>query len=111
MEVTRPGTLTAAALADAAAAIDATLVFASPAALRNVADTAAELTDDQRRALRRVRLVLSAGAPVSLALLNRVADVLPNADLHTPYGMTEALPVTDISLAQIRVALLEAAGR
>jgi acyl-coenzyme A synthetase/AMP-(fatty) acid ligase/pimeloyl-ACP methyl ester carboxylesterase len=109
MDVTQPGTLTAGALADAAAAIDATLVFASPAALRNVADTAAELTGDQRRALDRIRLVLSAGAPVSLALLHRVADVLPNADLHTPYGMTEALPVADISLSQIEAAQIEAA--
>ncbi len=104
MDVTKPGTLTASALADAAAAIGATLVFASPAALRNVAATAAELSADQRHALDRIRLVLSAGAPVSLALLHRVADVLPNADLHTPYGMTEALPVTDISLAQIEAA-------
>ena len=44
MDVTKPGTLTAAALAEAAAAIEATLVFASPAALRNVAATAAELS-------------------------------------------------------------------
>ena len=44
MDVTKPGTLTAAALAEAAAAIEATLVFASPAALRNVAATADELS-------------------------------------------------------------------
>jgi len=30
--------------------------------------------------------------------------VLPNAELHTPYGMTECLPVSDISLAQIEAA-------
>ena len=39
MDVTAPRTLTASALADAAAAIDATVVFASPAALRNVLAT------------------------------------------------------------------------
>ena len=33
MDVTAPGTLTAAALAEAVRAIDATVVFASPAAL------------------------------------------------------------------------------
>ena len=43
MDVTAPGTLTAAALADAVAAVDATVVFASPAALRNVVATAAGL--------------------------------------------------------------------
>ncbi|GAA3643159.1 alpha/beta fold hydrolase [Microlunatus ginsengisoli] len=104
MDVTRPGTLTAAALADAAAAVNATLVFASPAALRNVAATTSRLDPQQREALARIRLVLSAGAPVSVALLRRVAAALPQADLHTPYGMTEVLPVTDISLAQIEAA-------
>ena len=104
MDVTKPGTLTAVALADAAAAIRATLVFASPAALRNVVATAGELTAAHSSALARIRLVLSAGAPVSIALLRRVREVLPNAELHTPYGMTEALPLTDISLPELEEA-------
>ena len=29
---------------------------------------------------------------------------MPAAELHTPYGMTEVLPVTDVSLAQIEAA-------
>ena len=52
MDVTRPGTLTAEALADAAASVGATLVFASPAALRNVVATAGRLTPDQQRSTR-----------------------------------------------------------
>ena len=104
MDVTKPGTLTARALAEAAAAIDATLVFASPAALRNVVATAGHLTAEHRTALGRIRLVLSAGAPVPLALLCAVQDLLPAAELHTPYGMTEALPVTDISRTDIEEA-------
>ncbi len=104
MDVTRPGTLTASALADAAAAIDATLVFASPAALRNVATTAGNLTAEQHKALGRIRWVLSAGAPVPLQLLRAIHELLPAADLHTPYGMTEVLPVTNISLAEIEDA-------
>jgi acyl-CoA synthetase (AMP-forming)/AMP-acid ligase II len=44
---------------------------------------------------------MSAGAPVPTNLLEQVNDLLPNAQAHTPYGMTEVLPVTDISLAQI----------
>ncbi len=103
-DVTKPGRLTAAALADAAAAIDATVVFASPAALRNVVATAGALSAGQRRALSGVRLVMSAGASVPAELLRQVAGVLSNADLHTPYGMTEALPLTDISLAEIERA-------
>ncbi len=101
MDVTRPATLTAAALADAVGAVEATVVFASPAALRNVAETAGQLTTPQRSALAGVRTLLSAGAPVSVPLLQRVQALLPGAELHTPYGMTEALPVTDVSLPQI----------
>ena len=104
MDVTAPRTLTATALAQAAAAIDATVVFASPAALVNVVATAAELTPAQRRALAEVELVLSAGAPLALPLLEQVQELAPKAQLHTPYGMTEALPVTDIDLAGIRAA-------
>ena len=103
-DVTKPGTLTAAALADAAAAADATVVFASPAALANVLATADSLTSGQQAALARVRLLMSAGAPVPAALLRRLSAILPNAELHTPYGMTEGLPLTDISLPEIEVA-------
>ncbi len=63
MDVTRPATLTASALAEAVLAVEATVIFASPAALRNVAETADELTAEQRSALAAVRTVLSAGAP------------------------------------------------
>jgi acyl-CoA synthetase (AMP-forming)/AMP-acid ligase II len=52
----------------------------------------------------RVELLLSAGAPVPEPLLADVQGLLPQASLHTPYGMTEALPVTDISLDGIRGA-------
>ena len=103
-DVTRPGALTAAALADAAAAVDATVVFASPAALTNVLATADRLTGEQRAALARVRLLMSAGAPVPAALLRRLTAVLPKAAMHTPYGMTEGLPLTDISLPEIEAA-------
>ena len=104
MDVTKPGTLTAAGLAEAAAAVEATLVFASPAALRNVVATAGELTATHSCALARIRLVLSAGAPVSVRLLRSLQDILPRAELHTPYGMTEALPLTDISLPELEEA-------
>ena len=104
VDVTKPGTLTAAALADAAEAIDATVVFASPAALRNVVTTESDLSPAQRDALAHVRLVLSAGAPVLVPLLRKVQQVLPAAELHTPYGMTEVLPVCDISLPELEAA-------
>ncbi|MGD8199549.1 alpha/beta fold hydrolase [Ornithinimicrobium sp. W1679] len=93
MDVTAPHTLTAPALAEAVAAVGADAVFASPAALRNVVATADRLDAAQRRALAGPRLLMSAGAPVPVELLHRVREVLPSAATHTPYGMTEVLPV------------------
>jgi acyl-coenzyme A synthetase/AMP-(fatty) acid ligase len=101
MDVTAPATLTAAALADAVAASDATQVFASPAALVNVARTAGALNDSQREALQGVRLLFSAGAPVPISLLKEMVALMPNATPHTPYGMTEALPVTDVTMDEL----------
>jgi acyl-coenzyme A synthetase/AMP-(fatty) acid ligase len=103
MDVTRPGTLTASALAEAAAAVGGTLVFASPAALRNVVATASQLTASERVPLQRIRLVLSAGAPWA-CLAARPTATLPAAEIHTPYGMTEVLPVTDIALPELEQA-------
>jgi acyl-coenzyme A synthetase/AMP-(fatty) acid ligase/pimeloyl-ACP methyl ester carboxylesterase len=104
MDVTSPGTLTAPALAEAVQAIGATVVFGSPAALRNVVSTAVALSGAQRDALSQVRLLMSAGAPVPVALLRAMREVLPKAAAHTPYGMTEALPVSDISFEELLAA-------
>lgn len=107
MDVTKPKTLTATALASAAEAIDASTVFASPAALVNVVATAKELTEPQRSALAKVTTVLSAGAPIPVPLLQALSQLVPNASLHTPYGMTEGLPVTDVSFEMIQQAISE----
>lgn len=101
MDVTAPSTLTARALADSVRSIAATLVFASPAALRNVAATADGLTKEDREALEGVRLLMSAGAPVNPDVLRRAVELMPNAEAHTPYGMTEVLPVADTSLDEL----------
>jgi len=46
--------------------------------------------------------VLMAGAPVSPAILERVQRILPDhADAHTPYGSTEALPVSSITAREV----------
>jgi acyl-CoA synthetase (AMP-forming)/AMP-acid ligase II/pimeloyl-ACP methyl ester carboxylesterase len=110
MDVTATSTLTAGALSDAVRAVDATLVFGAPAALVNVVATAADLDPEQRDALAGVRLVLSAGAPVPVPLLEQVAALTPKASVRTPYGMTEALPVTDVSLDELRTARMQDAG-
>ncbi|MEY4137207.1 MAG: hypothetical protein RL205_1335, partial [Actinomycetota bacterium] len=93
MDVTRPATLTATVLAEAVSESGGTVIWAAPAALRNVIATSDSLSSRQRTALDAVRLVLSAGAPVPVSLLEEAARLFPHASLRTPYGMTEALPV------------------
>ncbi|MEK7222240.1 MAG: AMP-binding protein, partial [Nitrospirota bacterium] len=58
--------------------------------------------------------VLMAGAPVSPAILERVQRILPDrADAHTPYGATEALPVSSITAREVlnETASLSHAGK
>lgn len=105
MDVTAPRTLTAEAVADAVSAVEAEVLFLSPAAIANVVATSSDLPAWAHEALRGVRLMLSAGAPVPVALLDRAAKLVPGASLHTPYGMTEGLLLTDITLTEIHEAL------
>ncbi|AZS35975.1 Acetyl-coenzyme A synthetase [Microbacterium lemovicicum] len=102
MDVSAPRTLTAAAVAAAVRASDARMVFLSPAAILNVVATADALTADDRAALATVQTFLSTGAPVGEPLLAAAAALMPGAEPHTPYGMTEGLLVTDLTLADIR---------
>jgi acyl-CoA synthetase (AMP-forming)/AMP-acid ligase II len=53
-----------------------------------------------------LRRILMAGAPVPLRLHEQFAQILEEpADTHTPYGATEALPITSISGREIRAAV------
>ncbi len=46
--------------------------------------------------------LLMAGAPVSPSILERIQRILPeSADAHTPYGATEALPVSSITAREV----------
>jgi acyl-CoA synthetase (AMP-forming)/AMP-acid ligase II/pimeloyl-ACP methyl ester carboxylesterase len=104
MKVTSPKTLTAVAVAAAVAAVDARVLFLSPAAVANVVATSGDLRPADLAALGSVESFLSAGAPVSETLLTSISELMPNATAHTPYGMTEGLLMTDITLAGIRDA-------
>lgn len=104
MDVSAPRTLTATAVAAAVRESEAGIVFLSPAAVLNVVATADALGPDERAALARVHTFLSTGAPIGEAMLASAAEVMPNATPHTPYGMTECLLVTDVTLEGIRAA-------
>lgn len=101
MDVTAPGSLDAQSLAEAIKLVNATLVFASPAALVNIVKTASSLTQAQQSACAAVRAVISAGAPVRAELLKAATGIFNTADMHTPYGMTEVLPVANITLSEL----------
>jgi acyl-CoA synthetase (AMP-forming)/AMP-acid ligase II len=98
-DVTKPSELTAQRLDEACRRIDATMAFASPSALANVVATTEG--SGPLSGIAKLRVLFSAGAPVPAETLHAVAELAPAASLHTPYGMTEALPVADIDLDQI----------
>jgi acyl-coenzyme A synthetase/AMP-(fatty) acid ligase len=94
----KPSSLTYRALNESVVRAGGTLLWASPAALTNVLNTVPE---DENADWSGIRLILSAGAPVPKSLLKRLALMIPNASIRTPYGMTEALPLSEISLSEI----------
>ncbi|TQO18837.1 acyl-CoA synthetase (AMP-forming)/AMP-acid ligase II [Rhodoglobus vestalii] len=104
MDVSSPRTLTAKAVAAAVRESGASMVFLSPAAILNVVATAGDLTQRDHGELERVRTFLSTGAPIGAGLLASAGALMPNATPHSPYGMTECLLVTDITLDGIRSA-------
>ena len=108
MDVSAPAKLQAATIADAAWAIDASIVFASPSVLANIAATSDGLDDADRRSFAQIRLVATAGAPVSPQLLAEVQPVFPQAHIATPYGMTEVMPVTLASAREITAGASQA---
>ena len=104
MDLGSPSSLTYSSLQSAITQAGGTLLWASPAALRNVVETAPPTMQSgsgQVGEYSPIRLILSAGAPVPSSLLMSVTRLFPGAQLRTPYGMTEALPLTDIALDEI----------
>lgn len=48
-----------------------------------------------------IRRILMAGAPVAPSLMEQMAEIIPNGEIHTPYGATEALPVSSIAASEV----------
>ena len=98
MDASRPARADPVRLVEAIEDHGATRVFGSPALIDRLARHC------QARALRldSVRRVLSAGAPVRADIVERMRGALPpDAEFHTPYGATEALPVASIESREI----------
>jgi len=71
--------------------------FGSPTLWRIIGDHCLQ----HRITLPTLRRVLCAGAPVPSALWQGSRTWMPAGQLHSPYGATEALPVSSISSAEI----------
>lgn len=94
MDMTQPAKLNPYKLIQNIIQFECTHMFCSPMVLQKLAKFGTE-NDIHLFTLKRV---MTAGAPVSISLLREFESLLPkNSEIHTPYGATEALPVTDIS--------------
>lgn len=97
MDFTRPGSVDPRGIVTLIDELRVTHMFGSPALLDRVGRYAAE----QNLCFPSLCRVLSAGAPVSPLIAERFSRSLNSeAAFFTPYGATEALPVSSISLAE-----------
>ena len=107
MDFTRPGMVDPLKIIATAREYKATTMFGSPALLNRVGrygETAGVTLPDMQR-------VISAGAPVPATTLERFAQLLPaGAEIFTPYGATEALPVCSIGSREILSETAAATG-
>ncbi len=93
----RPAEVDAAKIVQAIRQEHITNSFGSPTLWRKIGGYCVA----HRIALPSLRRVLCAGAPVPAALWKNAATFLPAGQLHSPYGATEALPVTSVSATEI----------
>ena len=99
MDPTRPAQADPRTLIDAITRFGVTQMFGSPALL----DTLSRHGERHGIQLPGLRLVLSAGAPVPPAVVARMQAMLaPEAQIWTPYGATECLPVAVIEGRELR---------
>jgi acyl-CoA synthetase (AMP-forming)/AMP-acid ligase II len=98
MNFSRPAAVNPRHIVEAIEQWNVTQSFASPAVWRQVGP----FCQKNRLKLRSLQRVMSAGAPVSIDVLRSMTAVLDeDADMHTPYGATEALPVATISAKEV----------
>lgn len=94
MDPTRPARASPRKLHDAIARFGVTQLFGSPALMAVLAKHGAPLTG--------VKRITSAGAPVPAEVVARMRTLMdPDAQLWTPYGATECLPVAVIEAREL----------
>ena len=98
MDPTKPALVNPEKIIEAIRSQEVTSMFASPALLKRVG----EFGKQKGIKLPSLRRVISAGAPVSPSIIEQFTSMLcGDAEIHTPYGATEAVPVISISSNEI----------
>lgn len=93
MDATRPADADPKKLITAINDFQCTNMFCSPALVEKIG----RYCEEKRIKLPTLRRVFSAGAPARMSSISRLSKVLaPGVQIFTPYGATEALPVTVI---------------
>ena len=110
MDPTRPAHVNPERILEAIRTQGVTQAYGSPALWNRVG----RYCEEHQIQLPTLRRVLSAGAPVPIHVLKRMTKALsPAADIFTPYGATECLPVASIGGRAVlnETAALTAAGK
>jgi olefin beta-lactone synthetase len=98
MNPTKPGSADPARIAETVRTHRCTSLYGSPTLLENLARWGRE----SGATLPTLKRVVTAGAPVRPAVLEDLHAMLPeDARIHTPYGATEALPVSSIESREV----------
>jgi len=98
MDPTRPANVDPVKILEAIRNQNVTQAFGSPA----LWNTVGRYCDEHNVRLPTLKRILSAGAPVPNHVLQRMLRALPDeADIFTPYGATECLPVAAIGGRQV----------
>ncbi|HUR59164.1 MAG TPA: fatty acid CoA ligase family protein [Opitutaceae bacterium] len=105
LDARRPGALDPAKIVQAIQQENVTNSFGSPTLWAKIASHCVA----KNIALPSVRRVLCAGAPVPASLWADSLRFLPSGKLHSPYGATEALPVTSVCADEVDAASVRGA--
>ena len=93
----RPATVNPAHIVEAIHACGVTNSFGSPVLWKKIGAYCRQ----HKLRLPSLRRILMAGAPVPPALVETYREILDGGEIHSPYGATEALPVSSISGTEI----------
>jgi len=108
MDASRPAKVNPAYIVEAIRDHGVTNTFGSPAIWKRVSAYCVE----RGIKLPTLRRILVAGAPVPPSVISRLHHVLNDeADVHTPYGATESLPVSSISGRELLAGAMEKTRR